>query len=157
MDFFLSLFTDFSLLMNNEIIFFGLVLLMVFLAEKRPEKRKKILFALLITALLIVVLKNAFAIERPCIASPSEYGCPSSPLTSSSFPSGHASIAFVLMIAFLNKPSFPVFWVFALLIAASRIFLGVHTFEDIAGAIVLAPIAYYITDVIWRRYFERNK
>ncbi len=153
MDFPLSAFTELSLLLSNEIIFFLVVGAMVFLAEKRPEKRKKILFAIIIVSLMVVMLKNVFAIERPCIISDSPYGCPETPLMNYSFPSGHAAVAFLVMIAFLDKPTFPFFWLFALFIAASRLFLGVHTFEDIAGSMVLAPIAYHIADVLWGRYF----
>jgi len=153
MEFLVSLFTEFSLLMGNELIFFPVVAIMILLAERRPKKRQKILFAVIVISLMVIGLKYMFAVERPCVALESPYGCPATPLSAYSFPSGHAAVAFLVMIAFLDKPSFPFFWIFALLIVASRIFLGVHSLEDIAGAIVLAPIAYYITDVIWRRYF----
>jgi len=154
MDFLASLFTEFSLLMGNELIFFLVVAVMVLLAERRPKKRQKILFAIIVVSLMVVGLKYVFAVDRPCIASEAPYGCPATPLSTYSFPSGHAAVAFLVMIAFLDKPSFVFFWIFALLIVASRIFLGVHSLEDIAGAMALAPIAYYITDVAWRRYFE---
>lgn len=149
----ISVLTAISLLIGNEIFFFLLVGAMVLLAEKRPEKRKKIILGIIVVSILVVALKNIFATERPCIGIEAEYGCPAIPLTEYSFPSGHAAVAFLAMIAFLDKPTFLAFWVFALLIAFSRLFLGVHTFEDIAGALVLAPIAYHITDVLWGRYY----
>ncbi len=149
----LSALTEVSLLLGNELIFFLVVGAMVFLAEKRPEKRKKIILGIIIISLMVLALKNVFAAERPCIGMDAEYGCPAFPLMEYSFPSGHAAVAFLLMIAFLDKKSFPVFWLFALFIAFSRLFLGVHNFEDIAGALVLAPIAYHITDVLWGRFF----
>lgn len=152
MDMLLSAITFLSILLSNEVIFFAVVGAMIFIAEKRPEKRKKILFALLITALLAVGLKLFFARDRPCMEIPGLIDCPSGSFLQYSFPSGHAVVAFLLMIAFLDKPSFPFFWIFAFFVAFSRIFLGVHTFEDVAGALVLAPIAYYISDMIWRRF-----
>ena len=149
----LSALTELSLLLGNEIFFFLVVGAMVFLAEKRPEKRKKIILGIIIISLMVLTLKNLFAAERPCVGAEAEFGCPSFPFMEYSFPSGHAAVAFLVMIAFLDKKSFPVFWLFALFIAFSRLSLGVHNFEDIAGALVLAPIAYHITDVLWGRYF----
>ena len=157
MGFLLNAFTDFSILMGNEFIFFIVVGAMVMLAERRSEKRQKILLAVIIASLAVIGLRHLFAVERPCMDEYAPYGCPDGPLSAYSFPSGHATIAFLVMIAFLDKPSFPFFWLFALLIAASRVFLGVHSFEDIAGAMVLAPIVYFATDALWRRYFEGNK
>jgi membrane-associated phospholipid phosphatase len=149
----LSAFTQISLLLGNEIIFFLVVGAMVFLAEKRPEKRRKIILGIIVVSLMVVALKNIFALERPCAGPDAEYGCPSLPLMEYSFPSGHAAVAFLLMVAFLDKKCFPVFWLFALFIAFGRLSLGVHTLEDVAGSLALAPIAYYATDMLWGRFF----
>ena len=72
-------------------------------------------------------------------------------------PSGHSAVAFTLMIAFLGSRWFPFYWVFAILVAYSRFYVGVHTFDDIAAALVLAPIAYQATDLLWGAFIERNK
>jgi membrane-associated phospholipid phosphatase len=146
-------FTFVSLLIGNEFVFSLVLGALVFFTERRPQKRKKIILAILITFLLVVALKNVFAVQRPCRGELAESGCPDLFLSEYSFPSGHAAMAFLVMVAFLDKPTFPLFWAFALLVSATRLYLGVHTFEDIAGSLVLAPIAYYITDVSWRRYF----
>ncbi|MBD3390024.1 phosphatase PAP2 family protein [Candidatus Micrarchaeota archaeon] len=148
-----SLFAELALLLGNELVFFLVLGTLVLLAERRPEKRKKIILGVVVVSLLVLGLKNLFAVERPCAAGVSEYGCPALPYLGHSFPSGHAAVAFLVMIAFLDKKSFPAFWLFALLIAYTRLFLGVHTFADIAGSLVLAPIAYHITDSLWGRYF----
>ncbi|MFP3949696.1 MAG: phosphatase PAP2 family protein [Candidatus Micrarchaeia archaeon] len=148
-----QLFAELALLLGNEVVFFLVLGMLVFLAEKRPEKRKKIILGIVVVSLMVMGLKNLFAVERPCTGDAAEHGCPSFPYLEHSFPSGHAAVAFLVMIAFLDKKPFPVFWLFALLIAYTRIFLGVHTFADIAGALVLAPIAYYVTDILWGRYF----
>ncbi len=141
-----------SILLSNEFIFFAAVGAMVVLSEKRKEKRIKIILAILFASLLVVGFKAFFAEPRPCQTTIGLVECPSFPFSAYSFPSGHATIAFLLMLAFLDKPSFPFFWLFAFFVAYSRIFLGVHNFEDIAGALVLAPIAYYLTDLIWVRF-----
>ena len=72
-------------------------------------------------------------------------------------PSGHAAIAFTLMIAFIGKRPFPFYWAFALLVAYTRFYLGVHTFEDLAAALVLAPVAYQSADIIQGALLERGK
>lgn len=141
-----------SLLLSNEFIFFAVVAAMVFLTEKRKEKRLKIILAILIASALVLGLKAFFAEPRPCETSAGMIACEFFPYLNYSFPSGHAAIAFLLMIAFLDKPSFPFYWLFAFFIAYSRIYLGVHDFEDIAGALVLAPISYYITDLFWVKF-----
>ena len=147
-----SAITFLSIFLSNEFIFFAIVAAMVFITEKRKEKRLKIILAIIIACALVVGLKMFFAEPRPCESSAGIIDCPSFFFFNYSFPSGHATIAFLLMLAFLDKPSFPFYWVFAFFVAYSRIFLGVHNFEDIAGALVLAPIAYYITDLIWVRF-----
>ncbi|MBD3397824.1 phosphatase PAP2 family protein [Candidatus Micrarchaeota archaeon] len=152
MDLLISALTQIFLLLGNEVIFFIVVGALLFFFEKRPEKRKKIILGIIVVSLMVIALKNLFALERPCTGIEAEYGCPAFPLMEYSFPSGHSAVAFLLMIAFLDKKSFPVFWLFAFFIAVSRFYLGVHTFEDIAGALVLAPIAYHATDVLWGRY-----
>lgn len=141
-----------SQVLGNEAVFFLILGAMVFFTEKRPSKRKKIALAALLAFLLVISLKNVFAVQRPCMGTSLENGCPDLFLSGYSFPSGHAAMAFLVMIAFLDKPAFPLFWLFALVVSLSRLILGVHSFEDIAGSLVLAPIAYSITDFAWRRY-----
>ncbi len=147
--------TFLSVLLSNEFIFFAVVGAMVVFTEKRKEKRVKIILALILASALVIGLKTFFAEPRPCENTVGLVECPSLPFSNYSFPSGHATIAFLLMLAFIDKPSFPFFWLFAFFVAYSRIFLGVHTFEDIAGALVLAPIAYYLTDLLWVRFHGR--
>ena len=44
---------------------------------------------------------------------------------------------------------------FAILTAFSRIYLGVHTFEDVVGGLVIAPIAYQTIEIFWRNKEEK--
>ncbi|MEM4272055.1 MAG: phosphatase PAP2 family protein [Candidatus Bilamarchaeaceae archaeon] len=151
MDLLMQIIAFFSILLSNEFVFFAVVGGMVVFTEKRKEKRIKILLAVALASILVIGLKMFFAVPRPCESTGGIIECPASLFFNYSFPSGHATIAFLIMIAFLDKPSFPFYWLFAFFVAYSRIFLGVHNFEDIAGALVLAPIAYYLTDLLWVR------
>jgi len=109
--------------------------------------------ALVITFLAVMVLKGFFAVPRQCVPCIVELvGCnPYCPLDAS-FPSGHAATAFA---------GFTALWLFAgarkewlavylipLLVAASRIMLGVHTWLDaFAGAVIGILIAFAVMEL----------
>lgn len=140
-------------MLDSPYSFFSMLGIAVFLAEPRWEKRWKIALALLIAGGLALLAKNIIMEPRPCTGGSSLIQCP----LDYSLPSGHAAMAFTLMIAFIGKRPFPFFWIFALLVAYTRFYLGVHTFEDLAAALVLAPVAYQFADIIWGAFFERGK
>lgn len=146
-------FLSLAQILDNPYPFFAIVGIAVFLSEPRWEKRFKIVLALLIAGLIALAAKSVIMQPRPCLSADSLIQCP----LDFSMPSGHAAIAFTLMIPFLGKRAFPFYWIFALLVAYSRFYLGVHTFEDLAAALVLAPIAYQLADITWGALFERNK
>lgn len=131
-----------SKIIDNEIIFGLLILAAVFLGENRWPKRKKILTALILAAIAGYGLKHAFAINRPCMIFDSKVPCPSD----YSFPSMHATLAFALVLPFINKKSYPLFLLFATITAFTRVYLGVHTIEDISAGLIVAAISYYVVD-----------
>ncbi len=137
---------------NEPILFVGMVIAATFLLEPKNDKRVKILVAVLMATILGLGLKEAYGIERPCAFETGKVTCPNE----YSFPSIHAAVAFTFMIAFLNKKIYPVLIVGALVIAISRMYLGVHTFEDIVGGLIVAPFAYAITSIGWEIYGKRN-
>lgn len=137
-----QLITQIGLLLNNDALYAVLVLALVLAAEGRNSKRLKVLLSLAIAIGLGVLVKTALAEQRPCAG---ETWCPSG----YSFPSLHATAAFTVMIAFLNKRSYPAFLLFALFVSFTRLNLGVHVFWDIAAALPVALIAYYIASLAW--------
>ncbi|MCI0503531.1 phosphatase PAP2 family protein [Candidatus Micrarchaeota archaeon] len=139
-----------GLALDSAAIYAILILALMLLGERRDGKRKKIIASLAVAFLLAGILKFAMAHERPCIG---ETWCPED----NSFPSMHAAIAFTLMIGFLNKRGYPLYLAFALFVSFTRLNLGVHVFLDIAGALPIALISYYLTDIIWQEIEgERN-
>ncbi len=146
-----DLLTSVSLLINDNVIFAIIVLVLLLISEKRPEKRIKVLSALLLVAILTFGIKEIMAVDRPCVSLDVSY-CPEE----YSFPSIHAAVAFTLMISFLDKKSYPWFVLFALFISFSRLHLAVHSFRDIAGALPLALVSYYIVDIIWRHRYGKK-
>jgi membrane-associated phospholipid phosphatase len=140
-------------ILDSPYSFFAIIGIAIYFTEPRWDKRGKIILALLIAGGMALLAKNLIMEPRPCIGGESLIQCP----LDYSLPSGHAAIAFTLMIAFIGKRSFPFYWIFALLVAYTRFYLGVHTFEDLAAALVLAPIAYQFADLIWGAFVERRK
>ncbi len=141
--------TAVSLLLNNDVFYLFLIVALVLVAERRNPKRLKIFSALLLAVLFAVVIKSLTVAERPCAQMGLDY-CPAD----YGFPSLHATVAFTLMVSFLNKRSYWFFMAFAIFVSFTRLVLAVHLFIDIAAALPLALISYYMVDVLWRRYFH---
>jgi len=139
-----------GLLIDNSEIYLAIIIALTLCGEQRVGKLKKIALALILTLTFVLLLKPLIGEDRPCVGQP---GCP----WGYSFPSNHAAIAFTLMIAFIDKKSFPFYLLFALFVAFTRLNLGVHTFLDIAGALPVAVISYYITDSLWKSWESKHK
>jgi len=137
--------TQIGTLLGNSYVFAALILCLIFIAEKRNGKRLKLLLSLILCIIVVSLVKSVLMEARPCAGL--EW-CP----WGYSFPSMHAAIAFTLMIGFVDKKSFPFFLLFALFVSFTRLNLGVHVFHDIAGALPMAIVAYYVTDILWKRY-----
>lgn len=134
--------TGISLILNSTPVFGIVLVILVLLGEKRNSKRAKIAIAIFIALIIGFALKEMYKVPRPCITEPGGVTCPND----YSFPSLHAIGAFALMIPFINKEKFAYYLLFALLTAFTRIYLGVHTIEDIAAGLVVASISCYAID-----------
>ena len=129
--------------LDNALAYGLMILALIFIGEKRDGKRSKIIISIILAVFLASAIKFAIARDRPCAGM--EW-CPES----YSFPSMHAAVAFALMTGFLNKKSYPAYALFALFVCFTRINLGVHIFVDIAGALPVALISYYLTDMLYK-------
>ncbi|MBU0527625.1 phosphatase PAP2 family protein [Candidatus Micrarchaeota archaeon] len=130
-----------GMFLNDSIVYGILLFVLVIIGEKEGKKRGKIILAIVIAVIAGLVIKESMAFDRPCIG---EDWCPES----YSFPSTHAVAAFTLMTAFIRKKIFPAYLLFALFVSFTRINLGVHLFWDIAAALPVALISYYITLIV---------
>ena len=140
----------------------GLTAVHVLLGKRRPVGGKAVKFRrtskkfllLLIPALLITFigsegLKLLFQIPRPCVPCPAQACNPYCPATFS-FPSGHTSTItgiVTAMFLILRKRRYLLLYTAVLLVAVSRVVLGVHTWGDVLGGFVFATSA---TALIWR-------
>lgn len=122
------------------------------------ENRKLVLFALMIAAITIVfnkVIELSFFRERPFVnydvnlLSDKSHDDPS-------FPSNHAGGAFALAIAMFwkHRKAGIIFLMFALFMALSRLYIGVHFPLDVTVGALIALIVALI--IIWQQgLFEK--
>lgn len=139
--------TELSTIIDGSLAFVVIIALLLFFFEPRQDKRVKVIIVAALAALMAMGVKEIMQVPRPCHTFDAKVACPAD----YSFPSMHAAVAFAVMLAFINKPTFPIYFLFAIFVAFSRIYLGVHTFEDIAGGLVMAPIAYQTVEILWRK------
>ncbi|MBD3210482.1 phosphatase PAP2 family protein [Candidatus Micrarchaeota archaeon] len=135
---------EIGMILQEPVIYAVIVLALIVIGERRGKKQGKILVSIIVAALLILAAKHFMAVERPCA---DDGWCPEG----YSFPSMHATVAFALMTGFLNKKSYGFYLLFALLVAFTRLNIGVHTFYDVAAALPVAMLSYYIAAEIFRR------
>ncbi|MFN7991905.1 MAG: phosphatase PAP2 family protein [Candidatus Micrarchaeia archaeon] len=134
-----------DLLIGNDAVFFAILLILVLAGERKNDKRAKILLSIILAVGAGYAIKHAVAEHRPCYGAdwcPDDY----------SFPSLHAVAAFTLMCGFITRKSFPLFFLFAVFVSFTRMNLGVHYFMDIAGALPVAIVSYYVTHILAERW-----
>ncbi len=142
-----------STLMNSQAFLVIAIAFLIVLFERKERnfaRISKILFIIFLAYILTEGLKSFFAAQRPCVSEiVSKIPCPAD----FGFPSGHVLIAASVMFAYIKRKEFIVFWLFTILIAFTRMYLGVHTLVDVAGSIALAPLIFHFSNVLWRWVF----
>jgi len=142
-----------STLINSQAFLVIAIAFLIVLFERKERnfaRISKILFIIFLAYILTEGLKSFFAVQRPCVSEiVSKIPCPGD----FSFPSGHVLIAASVMFAYIKRKEFVVFWLFTVLIAFTRMYLGVHTLVDVAGSIAIAPLIFHFSNVLWRWAF----
>jgi membrane-associated phospholipid phosphatase len=136
------------------ILVFGALFVVAWWRSRRGDTRAFAIAALapVATAVAYVcseLLKSGFAEERPCravsAAVPSLAECP--PTGDWSFPSNHATIAGASAVALVLVRR-AIVWLtapLALLMAFSRVFVGVHHPHDVAAGLLLGAVVAAVT------------
>lgn len=146
-----------SVIGNTALIWWILMAAVLIFYEEKRHKEFIVLFTLTILLSSFItnsVLKNYFQRPRPML-SISKVRLDKSRLaiemndypSDFSFPSFHATISFAaaVVLAYFDKRRKPFFYIMAILISFSRIYLGYHYFLDvIIGAFVGAFISKFI-------------
>ena len=110
-----------------------------------------------ITVCLILGMKFAFNIERPCIPCGTEMmDCNPYCLSDNSFPSGHAAIIFAVFSSFyisLRRKWFTPLFIIPFLVAVSRYFLVVHYMVDVVFGTFIGTFVPIIVLIIYEKKF----
>lgn len=143
--FFDYFFSFFSLIGRAAIVWIVLAVLLV-IFEEIKHKKFVLYFAisLLTTTLLVnVITKNIIRRPRPVSTNFNQFqlvsiSCPKD----YSFPSGHAAAAFAAatILTFFDKKRRWFYYLVAISISYSRIYLGCHYFLDVLGGVIIGYI-----------------
>lgn len=144
--------TQLSLTIHYQIY---LLTLIFFIIAYLSFKEKKKLISLALSLLLLItatqLLKDYYKTPRPCAEFPAKVECPGY----SSFPSGHMAFAAAFLAASLGTAIFPFYFIFAIFTAFSRIYLGVHFFNDVVGGLALGFVAYAISERVVNWFLKK--
>jgi undecaprenyl-diphosphatase len=138
--------TPVAQLIDNDLIFLVLVLVIAFIAEQ-GKKRNRLVLILVLVYILSTGVKYLVHEARPCLIIPSKIECPGS----YSFPSSNAAVAFALAAGLWKKPNGWAYTVFAIFVAFTRVYLGVHTFFDVFGGMLLGVAGYLVLYIVWEK------
>jgi hypothetical protein len=147
-----------SLLLHEQYIPALAVGLLAFFLAMRGRKDFRYRALLLIVALsisisLTLLTKTYYQVERPCQGVPGKVDCPET----YGFPSAHSSSAIVFPLVAFGDPSFAFFYFMSIVVAGSRIYLGVHTIDQVVGGLCIGIVSYFISVYILGRikhYFK---
>lgn len=164
--FFQSLRNDFLDGVFNTISFLGeeyvyiLILAIVYFGISQ-KKGEFLAFILFFTGVFNTWIKGIFAADRPFEKYPNDV-VNLRPETSPghSFPSGHTQnfTAFLTSIAILLKKKryLIIMAILVVLMAISRMYLGVHFLEDVIVAIVLGLVTAYVGNYFFTKYYDKR-
>ncbi len=125
-------------------------LLLAPFAGRNSRLIRQYLLATLISSILLQFLKSYFGVLRPpAVLDPAEFSLIGPAHHKRSFPSGHSTSIFItllIMLPWLKNTSIKILLsAAAILVALSRIVVGVHWPTDIAGAGMLAAGSVLLT------------
>lgn len=123
---------------QQAVLSFGAISIIALLAVR---KKSVLLVALVLALLLTPLVKDYYEELRPCTGSD---GCP----PGYGFPSQHAAIAFVLAAASWGELPHLVLMPIALVISWSRLYLGVHYYQQVAGGIAFGVLLVAVAEAL---------
>lgn len=139
----------------------GLLLTILFISLRRKSKPLRIVFykmlaVLMVAAIMSLTLKSLIFRERPFVTYPDIEKL--SVAGNSSFPSGHTLEAFAIAVAFsilVPKKKFiiPVF-LWASVVAYSRMALGVHYPGDVLGGLIIGSFIGWLMPWLIKKYYH---
>lgn len=157
----LTHFFSFVTYLGHELIPIALICILYWCANKRLAY--KIGFSFFLSGLLTQCLKITFRVERPWIKDPNFTPVESAvnEATSYSFPSGHTqaatSVYSSLALSFKRNWLRIICVAIFIVVGISRMYLGVHTFYDVAASMILTLIITLFVFSFTDKVFDNRK
>ena len=133
-----------SVVINNDLIYIPSILLLATLLDK------KAVYYVITAILLVIVLKPILAEPRPCslnFACEPGYG----------FPSGHTTLIAALTFSQIKRKRFIALLALTLLVAYSRVYLGLHTVGQVLGGMAVSAFIIEMDKVLrWTHKWEEE-
>ena len=138
----------------------GCILAIIF--RKKPQIALIGIITVLISGIIVIVLKDLFSIPRPAsVINQDQFFIFGDILLSRAFPSGHSSTAFSLFGALIYNHHYNnkggLFLLIALLIAFSRIAIGVHWPTDILAGSMIGITTAYLFSIRLKNFMPGKK
>jgi len=140
----IPLLTAVAKLIDNDLLFPAILLFLAFMAEQ-GKRRNRLVLTLGVIFLLGTGVKYLAHEIRPCSTILSKVQCPSD----YSFPSSHVVLAFALAAALWKKPNGWIYTIFAVFVAFTRVYLGVHTLFDVFGGMAIGILGNSVVEIAW--------
>ena len=141
----------FLMISNMGIIVFWViisVLLYLFGNKKGKKVAKKMIIILVITTVITSLVKNIVMRPRPYVELTNlillDLG------TDYSFPSGHTATATAMAYTLSKEYHKWIFMIIPLMVAFSRLYIGVHYPSDVLGGFLLGIVVVYISDYFFK-------
>jgi undecaprenyl-diphosphatase len=139
----IELFTILSVYVDYYLYFILPLSLLLFYKKVGKKRMLSLLIGLMLVYISVSSIKNIYKQPRPCdeytkVWCPSDY----------SFPSGHSAVAFAFAFFSLGTGAFPFYYASAFIVVLSRIYLGVHTLNDVVGGAVVGIFMYHVAEKV---------
>lgn len=155
---FLDVFFQMITMLGEDIFFIFIMAIIYWCVDK--ETGYKMAFAIITSTIVNFSLKEIFAIPRP-IGEPGIRSLRLHTATGYSFPSGHTqstSTFWTFLMGHLRRG-----WLYILgtcmilLVAVSRMYLGVHTLLDVVGGAIIGFLWIFVSNYIYELSKKHNK
>jgi len=126
------------------------IALLAFLLVLRfsTHRASPLFLSLVLSYFAVNILKAVISFPRPCTELAAKVACP----LTGSFPSGHSTIAGAFILSSVGTPLFPLFLLIGGFAFFSRIYLGLHTFGDVAAGLAIGVVLYSVSERFYHAY-----
>lgn len=125
-----------SIILDKD--YYPAIMILTLIALAFSKHRRELILSFLVVVLLTASLKAYYQEERPCVIFPALVAC-----NDYGFPSGHTITSILLPAATLGSFAFFMFLPLSFLIMFSRVYLGVHTVNQVVAGLALGLFVFF--------------